>query len=356
MNALATYNLLSTHGCKKSTSLTVVLLCLGLTLSLLEKGMANHVEKILSELVAPCTELDKDQCLYHIDDVYQTGYEYFDFSYYSDFFGSKVVGGARELKIHIRYPIGVEGKNPIIYLSHGGAWGNYIEKGKIGKESLPNWAKLFSRAGFITVGISHTHFGDDDLHTLDSNELQLCQKLLAKNEEECKNFKPLHWFRPHDIYETMRYVNDNIEEISMKIPEFRRIADLDNVAVAGHSAGSSGAITIAGAERKYINLRATLSYDNFAKNDLLYGYDPPVRPKAYMAMSPQGPGGNGFHIEIDQETYSHSWDNISEPVLWGTGAGDSSTDNDPANRRLPYELMESGEKARFYLHDQAVKH
>jgi hypothetical protein len=123
---------------------------------------------------------------------------------------------------------------------------------------------------------------------------------------------------------------------------------MSRIAVGGHSAGSGGAMSVAGALRFFTNSPNAVA-------------DP--RPIAFLAFSPQGPVSDGF-FETGFRFPTTSWDNISRPVLVGTGDGDNTCGNSPTSclgtppsvRRIPYELMPAGDKYLMHIHDTDTFH
>ena len=125
-----------------------------------------------------------------------------------------------------------------------------------------------AKAGYLTVTIAHQ---PRDL----ASRYALCAAPpLTMDNATCDLFKHLHWDRPHDI----SAVINELEHLNTA-GEFRGQIDLLRIAVGGHSAGSSGALSVAGALRDFSGTVL----------DMRDG-----RPVAFLALSPQGPGGEGF--------------------------------------------------------------
>jgi hypothetical protein len=68
-------------------------------------------------------------------------------------------------------------------------------------------------------------------------------------------------------------------------------------------------------------------------------------PAAFVALSPQGVGEDGFTTE--------SWDRVTRPVLMCTGASDG---DHPHERRDPYEYMPAGDKHLLWIEDPGAAH
>ena len=168
---------------------------------------------------------------------------------------------------------------------------------------------------------------------------------LTMDNATCDLFKHLHWDRPHDI----SAVINELEHLNAA-GEFRGQIDLLRIAVGGHSAGSSGALSVAGALRDF-------------SGTVLDMHD--GRPVAFLALSPQGPGGEGF-FDTDFKKPAHSWMSVDRPVLLGTGDGDnvchrsaepgSCVGDSPYLRRLVFERMPGGNKYQIYVHDADTFH
>jgi len=69
------------------------------------------------------------------------------------------------------------------------------------------------------------------------------------------------------------------------------------------------------------------------------------RPKAFVALSPEGAGDDGF--------LPTSWDTVARPVLMCTGARDGDA---PHERRDPFEYMPGGDKYLFWIEHEGAQH
>lgn len=246
-------------------------------------------------------------------------------------------GRQRQVKVMLRVPIGAPMPPPwpVVVWSHGGADG----KGSPA-HSMVEWSELTAAAGYLTVSIAHA--GRDAA----SREALCRSPALAINDRAtCEQFKYLNWDRPHDI----RAVLDELERLAAG--EFRGQIDLRRIAVGGHSAGSGGALTVAGARRIFVDHAVELS---------------DARPIAFLAFSPQQPGSEGFFDTRFQKP-SHSWAHIRRPVLAATGDGDSTCNtgvvvqgcvgDTPFGRRIGFQRMPAdGNKYELYLHDANAFH
>ena len=234
----------------------------------------------------------------------------------------------RTISFAIRTPNGLAGPLPVVIWAHGGYEGNLNPL-----TALSEWGELTARAGYISVGIAH------------APRLNFSQKLLCGTLgiSDCATFRHLNWDRPHDISKVI----DRLAAINAAAGPLHGRININRIAVGGHSAGSGGAMSVAGALRFFTNAPQALA-------------DP--RPIAFMAFSPQGPS-DGF-FETDFRFPHTSWDNITRPMLVGTGDGDNTCGNSPAAcigtspsiRRIPYELMPPGDKYLMHIHDTDTFH
>jgi hypothetical protein len=238
----------------------------------------------------------------------------------------------RMVKVLIRQPQGAALPMPVAVWSHGGTDGK-----KDPANSMAEWSTVTARAGYFSVAIAHAHRDD-------ASRSALCTSI-GMDTETCKLFSHLNWDRPHDI----RAVLNEVER--MAAGEFRGQIDKDKIAVGGHSAGSGGAQTIAGAQRNFVHPPGSLS-------------DP--RPIAFLAFSPQQPGNSGFFDTRFQQP-AHSWTDVQRPMLTATGDGDDSCEpadipgscvgDTPFGRRLGFQRMPAnGNKYHLYVHDADAFH
>ena len=242
-------------------------------------------------------------------------------------------GDLREINFLIRQPVGAAAPMPAVVWSHGGAYGK-----RSPTTSMVPWSETTARAGYVTVSIAHTTRNDD-------SRGRLCNALGITAPATCDDFKYLNWDRPHDI----RAVLDALAVLSTG--EFRGQIDMQRIALGGHSAGSGGVQTVAGARRIFLGPPVDLS-------------DP--RPVAFLAFSPQQPGGEGF-FDTRFQNERHSWTSVLRPVLTATGDGDSTCNPGPAvgscvgdtpfGRRIGFQRMPAtGNKYHLYVHDANAFH
>lgn len=235
----------------------------------------------------------------------------------------------RTISFAIRTPNGLAGPLPVIIWSHGGAQGHMNPL-----TALAEWGELTARAGYISVGIAHASRSAFSLKLLCS----------ALGISDCATFNYLNWDRPHDI----SAVIDRLAAINADPGLLQGRINMNRIAVGGHSAGSGGSMSVAGALRLFTNTPRALADS---------------RPIAFLAFSPQGPVSDGF-FETGFRFPHTSWDNITRPMFVGTGDGDNTCGNSPAAclgtspsiRRIPYELMPPGDKYLMHIHDTDTFH
>ncbi|HSW27841.1 MAG TPA: hypothetical protein VLJ62_34120 [Burkholderiaceae bacterium] len=274
-----------------------------------------------------CNQAPGPGCLYLPAASY--GFTPFERSvFYADHAGQQ-----REVKLLIRQPLGAPLPMPVVIWSHGGSDGK-----RDAATSMAEWSELSARAGYLSISIAHA--------PRDEASRQLLCQSIGMDTATCKLFSYLNWDRPHDI----RVVLDEVDRLAAT-PPLRGQIDTSKVAVGGHSAGSGGAQTVAGAKRNFVGTVGALS-------------DP--RPIAFLAFSPQQPGSSGF-FDTHFQHPTHSWIDMQRPVLTATGDGDDSCDptptpgicigDTPFGRRIGFQRMPAnGNKYHLYVHDADAFH
>ena len=309
----------------KTNSSTLATLLLG--------GMLAIAESVFAQ--APtCNQVLTPDCLYFPSTRY-TFTELERQTTYTD-----IAGLPRTVKVLLRIPTGAPLPMPVVIWSHGGAEGKDNPR-----NSLANWSIATAEAGYLTVSIAHTP--REVLPNGDISRRLLCQALLPPlDDAACKVFKHLNWDRPHDISAVLT----ELEGMNAQGP-LRGQIDVLKMAVGGHSAGAGGALTVAGALRRFSGDPVNLSDD---------------RPIAFLAFSPQQPGSEGF-FDTRFDSAEHSWKYIQKPTLIATGDGDSTCNpgvepgscvgDTPFGRRISFGRMpHSGNKYHLYIHDEQTFH
>ena len=300
------------------------------TLLLLAGAMATRTSDAAdARAPAPtCHQVQAPDCLYvpasrHGFAAYARSTSYTDIS-----------GRQREVRFLVRQPLGAPAPMPAVVWSHGGADGKSDPA-----MSMVEWSEATAAAGYFTVSIAHANRSTD-------SRRGLCLSLGVAGDATCEVFKYLNWDRPHDI----RAVLDEIERMNAS-GEFVGQIDVRRIAVGGHSAGSGGAQTVGGAKRLFVSAPVDLS-------------DP--RPIAFIALSPQQPGSEGF-FDTRFGTPGHSWSDMQRPVLTATGDGDSTCNpgpepgscigDTPFGRRIGFQRMPGlQDKYQLYVHDANAFH
>jgi len=240
------------------------------------------------------------------------------------------VTGFRSIQIALREPVGKAGRLPVVIWSHGG-------DGQANAENaLPEWSRLTASAGYLTV--TPAHRGRDA-----SEFAAYCVGLNLSPAECAVSLGPANWDRPNDIIAVM----NELERMNSTGPLAGRIA-LDKIAVGGWSAGSAGAMSVAGASRFFTATQPRSFMD--------------PRPAAFLALSPSSPGRLGF-FETSHKQPNTSWDQIHRPLFAASGEGDtkkceglSACEETPTRRRIAFDRLPAGSKYLFYINDTDTRH
>lgn len=220
----------------------------------------------------------------------------------------------RSIPVAIRWSPSAPQPMPVVVLSHGGAYGHFDPR-----RALAEWATMLAEHGYLTVAIAHTPRDDIERIVLTMN--------LGGTLPQCREFKHLNYDRPLDFE---RVMNELVER-SASPPWTGEIA-LSSVAYLGHSSGSGAAMMVAGAGREYMpGLGLSFAAEH--------------RPRAFVALSPEGAGDDGF--------LPTSWDTVARPVLMCTGASDGDA---PHERRDPFEYMPPGDKYLLWIEHPGATH
>lgn len=243
------------------------------------------------------------------------------------------LGHSRTVELYFRVPAGVAGQLPVVVWSH-----EYGVSGDL-KELLAKWAETTARAGYVTVTVAHSEREKEEwLGVCASLELDIVN---------CPRPYALDW--PVDLKQVLNYLERANASGSA---ELRGRMDLTKLALAGHSDGASGVISLAGARRMFLSQDPENAAD-FSD----------ARPVAFVALSPQGPTLEGFFdTEIGRD--ENSWMGIKRPVLTITGAGDNNCNepgacykgDTPHRRRTVHTLLPPGGKYHMYVNSVKLSH
>jgi hypothetical protein len=241
-----------------------------------------------------------------------------------------VTGTQRPFEVWVRIPAIRTGKLPVVIWAHGGAEGR--TQGIAGILQAPS--DLTAEAGYLTVSPAFRPRTEPE-------HKALCE-YFGQPWELCSKFETSSWDRPFDIRAIIRVLRrENDREDG---PLFQRI-DMDRIIVGGHSAGSSGTLSVAGAYRQIAGVR-------YGGPDLFED----AAPIAFIALSPSAPGAS-YMFDTSFRDEEHSWKYISRPVLFITGAGDAH-EQIPRGRRVPYDKVPGGENNKFraWFEDVSFSH
>lgn len=241
-----------------------------------------------------------------------------------------VTGTERTFEVYVRVP-NVRGKMPVVIWAHGGGEG--IAQANAG---------VFERASKLTAGAGYLSITPAFRPRTPEQKKPLCEFLGATTEDLCGLVTTTHWDRPYDIQAIIKLLRrENAREES---PLFGRV-DMERIAVGGHSAGSGGTFSVAGAYRNFLDKRY---------GGVDYFEDP--TPMAFIILSPSAPGDSHF-FETTYRDARTSWDNVVRPVLMLSGEGDANSQN-PHGRKLVFDHLPeaNGTHYRFWFNDVAFGH
>ncbi|MEL6893429.1 MAG: hypothetical protein AAFP84_17690 [Actinomycetota bacterium] len=206
-----------------------------------------------------------------------------------------VAGLQRRVRAQVRLPDAPSSVRPVVVWSHGGSRG----VGRV-ERAGDRWGKAVTESGTAFVAIAHTA----------RDPAQWASLCAAVGAAECGTFNPMFWDRPHDL----AVVLDWLETAVVANPELP--LDLDRIVYAGHSAGAIAVLTIAGMHWPFAS-------------ELRPPSDP--RPIAFVATSPPGEAARGLT--------ARSFADLDRPLLFLTGAGDSTASTDALDRAATFELL-----------------
>lgn len=218
---------------------------------------------------------------------------------------------ARDVPLKIYYPQQPRpGGYPVVIFSHG-AGGSKDGYGYLGR--------FWAENGYVVIHPDHI---GSDRAILKSGPILAAMKAAIVDTSNLVN-------RPLDI----SFVIDSLPSIEGALPQLRDRMDRTRIGVAGHSFGAYTAMAVAGA---VIHLPGGHTR-NFGD----------TRIRAFMAMSPQGPGAVGFSAD--------SWVAITRPMLTISGSEDRELGGgSPSERLLPFKHMPPGGK--FHVTVTGVTH
>lgn len=222
----------------------------------------------------------------------------------------------RRLPILVRFSRAVMRPRPVIVWSHGGG-----PRNNVSLDMNREWSQLLARAGYIVIHPAH----------IEPDRLALCEKLGISDTQACLQLIAMTWYRPTDA----RAVLDALPQIVAAFPQLQGRVDLTRVGFAGHSFGAFTTMTMAGARVNYVEGYKDISWRH------------PL-PRAFLALSPQGPGRFGF--------FDESWREVDRPVMTASGAGDNILGEMALDRREPFKRMPPGDKYELWIESPDAVH
>jgi hypothetical protein len=258
-------------------------------------------------------------CLYTPAQTYQFARQTLRLEY------TDVTGRPRRLEVTARIP-NRTGPLPVIIWAHGGEGRPF----NASEGALDAWANIGAQSGYLSLTPAFwVREGED--------RLALCKYLGLREGEPCEQFSTASFDRPYDI----RAIIDELEQQNRSGPLRGRI-DVAKLAVAGHSAGSGGTLSVAGATREIDGKR--YGPEHFA--------DP--RPKAFIALSPSAPGAS-FMFDTSLNDNTTSWTTVDRPVLMITGLGDEN-EQYGRGRSVVFDYLPPRDKFRLWVNDADFGH
>ena len=219
--------------------------------------------------------------------------------------------GGRRIPVKVWYPSDAPpARLPVVVFSHGGG------PNPNGHTSYAEWGTTFAATGYVSIHLAH-----------DAGDLAAICTKYGIGAGECAGLSPLQVDRPLDA----SFVLARLAEIEAAFPELAGRLDAARVAVAGHSFGSYTVTSTAGAK---VNLSAAVP----SARGLSFS-DP--RPKAFLALSPQGVGRFGWEAD--------SWDPIARPYMSITGSCDTSAGEQAVDRLDPFRYAPAGDVHLAYV-------
>ena len=239
------------------------------------------------------------------------------------------IGLPRTFEFYVRLPQ-VPGPLPVIVWAHGGGDGiQTAGEGTLGQPSI-----LTAQAGYLSISPAFRP-------RTDAEHKALCDFLESPGDAACGLINSPTWDRPYDIKALLDLLET--ENRRQGSPLFGRV-DMGRLAVGGHSAGSSGALSVAGAQRDFLG-------KHYGGVDFFED----VRPLAFVALSPSCPG-QSYLFDTGYRNNETSWSFIERPVISVTGAGDAH-EQQPRGRRIGFDSMPAtGNKFLVWVDDVTFGH
>ncbi len=226
----------------------------------------------------------------------------------------------RSIPIFIRYPKEATGILPMILWSHGG--GAKTE----GQYNNVEWGTALAQAGYIVIHMSHSP------PTL-AERTALYNEYGVPANQTSTVFSALEVDRPRDA----KAVLDDLNNIENFFPAIKGRLNRNAIGVAGHSFGAYTVMTLAGGRVKLIGAPGHAD-ESFSD----------ARPKAFLALSAQGPERFGWKEDSYRE--------MTRPVMFQTGLGDYSGEEQAPSRVRAHRIVPPGDNYLFFINSFDASH
>jgi hypothetical protein len=264
-------------------------------------------------LSQPCDPAHPETCLYTSDLDYSVGV----------LDGVVLTDPSRhgyQIPVLVRYPIEATDPRPVVIWHHGGV------TSPRGRTRSEEWGNALAAAGYVVVHPSRLPPADV------TPFLRECAANGYPDPAECGEWYGLH----RSAARTTSFLIDHLADLS---PLLRGRVDASRVVVGGHSGGTVGVLSVAGASQQFVPGGPV--YDEV---------DP--RPIAFLATAPQGPMYAGFRSGFDEH---RSFGGITRPLMTITGMGDETGEPIPT-RLTAWITSQPGDKLLLWDTDPHAVH
>ena len=249
-----------------------------------------------SALTSPpgCRTADPELCLYVSDQSYAVGV----------LDNVVIVDHERHdlrIPLVVRYPIAPRPiPRPVVIWHHGG------NPHARGSERSEEWGTTLAAAGYVVIHPSRAPITDTTPYDAE------CAANGYVDHDSCAYFEAQYRLGP----QTTHALIDNLARVEALDPALAGQLDATRIVVGGHSAGSTGPLTAAGATQSWLAGGPT-----YSERD--------ERPIAFLATGVQGPMYAGFGSGFQSPgsgagVAQHGFATIDRPFLFVTGVGDET--------------------------------
>jgi pimeloyl-ACP methyl ester carboxylesterase len=200
----------------------------------------------------------------------------------------------------VRYPIGATGRLPVVIWNHGG------DPSENGRTRSQEWGERLARAGYVVIQPSRVE--PTDLTAVRPE----CEANGFTAPADCAFWIANMRYGPQSV----SFIIDRLGQLETARPALRGHLDASRIVVAGHSAGTTSVLAVAGARQQWV-----------PGGTVFDERDP--RPVAFLATGPQGPTYAGFRSGFVE---TRSFSGVDRPFLFVTGMGDET--GEPVPTRL----------------------